>query len=206
MARRGSYAKGIAKRDEILTEALRVIARNGYTRTSVRELADAVGLSQAGLLHYFSSKEELFAAVLQKRDEVDTRSLLGLDEAAPLGDIPFSAVGDDPFGSLSTAMRHNTEVPGLAQLYSRLSSEATDPAHPAHDFFVSRSHDFRVQFAAGIRAKQASGALSARLDPDRVATIMIALADGLQTQWTIDPELDMGEHIDYLAELLGLVP
>ena len=36
----GSYAKGIAKREEILTAALDVIARNGYRRTSVRELAD----------------------------------------------------------------------------------------------------------------------------------------------------------------------
>ena len=43
----------------------------GYRRTSVRELADAVGLSQAGLLHYFSSKEELFQEILRKRDEVD---------------------------------------------------------------------------------------------------------------------------------------
>jgi len=40
MAQRGSYAKGIAKREEILTAALDVIARNGYRRTSVRELAD----------------------------------------------------------------------------------------------------------------------------------------------------------------------
>jgi AcrR family transcriptional regulator len=71
MARRGSYAKGVAKREEILTAALDVIARQGYGRASVRELADAVGLSQAGLLHYFSSKEELFAEVLRKRDEVD---------------------------------------------------------------------------------------------------------------------------------------
>jgi AcrR family transcriptional regulator len=74
MAQRGSYAKGIAKREEILTSALDVIARNGYRRTSVRELADAVGLSQAGLLHYFSSKEELFQEIVRKRDEVDLAS------------------------------------------------------------------------------------------------------------------------------------
>lgn len=203
MARRGSYAKGVAKRDEILTEALRVIARNGYSRTSVRELADAVGLSQAGLLHYFSSKEELFAAVLQKRDEVDSEDFTNGEGALPIADIPLS---DDPFGSLAGVMRHNTEVPGLAQLYTRLSAEATDPAHPAHDFFVQRGQDFRRYFALSIRASQAAGRLSPAIDADKVSTIMIALADGLQTQWMIDPELDMGEHIDYLAEMLGLVP
>lgn len=191
MARRGSYAKGVAKREEILTEALQVIAQNGYSRASVRELADAVGLSQAGLLHYFSSKEELFTAVLQKRDEVDAAVYLdGNDREALSG--------------LAAVMRHNTEVPGLAQLYSRLSAEATDPAHPAHDFFVQRTAQFRAMFADNVRARQQLGTLPAHLDPDKVATIMIALADGLQTQWTLDPSIDMAEHIDYLAGLLSL--
>ncbi|HEY5230670.1 MAG TPA: helix-turn-helix domain-containing protein, partial [Galbitalea sp.] len=60
MAGKGSYAKGVAKREEILRTALEVFARQGYRGTSLRELADAVNLSQAGLLHYFDSKEELF--------------------------------------------------------------------------------------------------------------------------------------------------
>lgn len=194
MARRGSYAKGVAKRDEILNEALTVIARSGYSRASVRELADAVGLSQAGLLHYFSSKEELFTAVLAKRDEVDMSTYMV--------DVDHS----DPFATLAQVMRHNTEVPGLAQLYMRLSAEATDATHPAHDYFLQRSAEFRAQFADGIRARQATGALPAHIDPERMAVIMIALADGLQTHWMLDPELDMAEHIDYLSELLGLAP
>ena len=70
--RRGSYAKGVAKREEILTRALDVIAREGYRGASIKELADAVGLSQAGLLHYFGSKEELFTEILRKRDELDS--------------------------------------------------------------------------------------------------------------------------------------
>ena len=80
MATRGSYAKGVAKRDEILTTALEVIARNGYRKTSIRDLAAEVGLSQTGLLHYFGTKEELFAEVLRKRDEIDGADL-GLDSA-----------------------------------------------------------------------------------------------------------------------------
>ena len=54
MARRGSYAKGVAKREEILTTALDVIARNGYRRTSVRELADAVGRSMRSVQRSFA--------------------------------------------------------------------------------------------------------------------------------------------------------
>ena len=71
--RRGSYAKGVAKREEILERALAVIASEGYRGASVKVLAEAVGLSQAGLLHYFDSKEELFTEIVRKRDEVDMR-------------------------------------------------------------------------------------------------------------------------------------
>src|SRR6266540_686147 len=96
MASRGPYAKGVAKREEILTAALEVIAQHGYRKTSTRELAAAVGLSEAGLLHYFGSKEKLFEAVLTAALEViaqhgyrktSTRELaaaVGLSEAGLL--------------------------------------------------------------------------------------------------------------------------
>ena len=68
MASRGPYAKGLAKREEIGCR-LDEFARRGYDRTSMREIARQTGLSQAGLLHYFSTKEELFLAVLRRRDD-----------------------------------------------------------------------------------------------------------------------------------------
>ena len=188
MARRGSYAKGIAKREEILTAALDVIARNGYRRTSVRELADAVGLSQAGLLHYFSSKEELFQEILRKRDEVDASALEGLREA--------------PIEGFFAVIRHNSEVPGLVQLYAQVSTEAGDPEHPAHEFFVERYRQFRAMFSQLIRDEQAAGRVDPDLDAERIANLFLAAADGLQTQWMLDPSIDMADHVAYLWQLV----
>jgi AcrR family transcriptional regulator len=185
MARqRGQYAKGVAKRDEILTTALDVIARNGYRRTSVKELADAVGLSQAGLLHYFSSKEELFQEVLRKRDEVDSARLGG--------------PGHFSMDEYAAFIRHNADVPGLVQLYARLSNEATDPEHPAHAYFVERQLLIRSRFADIIRSMQAEGTAPADLDPELTGTLFVAVTDGLQTQWMLDPQLDMADHVAYL--------
>ncbi|KRE31306.1 TetR/AcrR family transcriptional regulator [Agromyces sp. Soil535] len=188
MARRGSYAKGVAKREEILTAALDVIARNGYRRTSVRELADAVGLSQAGLLHYFASKEELFQEILRKRDEVDAAA--------------FDGELEHPIEGFFAVIRHNSEVPGLVQLYAQVSTEAGDPEHPAHEFFVERYEQFRALFGQLVRDEQRAGNIDPDLDPDRISNLFLAAADGLQTQWMLDPSIDMADHVAYLWHLV----
>ena len=66
MTARGPYAKGEAKRAEVVNVALELFSRKGYDRTSFREVARLAGLSQAGLLHHFRTKEELFVEVLRR--------------------------------------------------------------------------------------------------------------------------------------------
>jgi len=193
MAARGSYAKGVAKRDEILTTALEVIAKNGYSKTSIRELAAAVGLSQTGLLHYFGTKEELFIEVLRKRDAVDA------GDEFTAGTYAFDPEADFTEGFISV-VRHNSEVPGLVQLYARFSTEATEPGHPARAYFEDRNAVFRREVAAAIRRQQARGSADPTLDADRAAAILLAASDGLQTEWMLDPSIDMAEHMLYLWE------
>ncbi|MDQ5863000.1 MAG: TetR/AcrR family transcriptional regulator [Actinomycetota bacterium] len=190
MAGRGKYAKGVAKREEILRTALDVFAVQGYRGTSLRELAEAVNLSQAGVLHYFESKEELFAEILRKRDERDN------DE--------YSA-GGDVIGTFGDVMRHNAEVPGFVSLYANVSAAATEPDHPAHAFFVDRYEHMRHKLAEGVRARQAAGAMAADLDPEKIASVVLAAADGLQVQWLLKPEQDMADHLEYLWAVLSRV-
>ena len=121
MAARGAYAKGVAKREEILTTALEVIAKNGYHKTSIRDLAAAVGLSQTGLLHYFGTKEELFVAILQKRDSTDEQRM----SVDPAEYAPAQLIE-----GLVSVGRHNATVPGLVQLYAQFSTEAARRVTP----------------------------------------------------------------------------
>jgi AcrR family transcriptional regulator len=193
MATRGPYAKGVAKREEILTAALEVIARQGYRKTSTRELASAVGLSEAGLLHYFGSKEKLFEAVLRARDDADVERL---------GDR------EDVVGKLVAIVRHNSDVPGLVQLYSTFSAEAGDPQHGAHEYFVERYQGLREGLAEAVLARQAEGTISAAADAGKLATLLIALSDGLQIQSQFQLRDEPAELLDHLLELLrpaGLV-
>lgn len=186
MPARGAYRKGIAKREEILTIALEVVAREGYRRTTVRDLADAVGLSQTGLLHYFESKDELLTAVLRRRDEQDEEG----ERAIPASE------------RLVESLRHNATVPGLVSLYAQLSVGAADPSHPAHAYFQQRFATMRTEIARVIRAGQAEGSMPASLDPERAATMALALSDGLQIQWLYDRDLDMAAHVEHLWEVV----
>lgn len=184
---RGPYAKGVAKREEILRAALEVMARQGYRKTSTRELAAAVGLSEAGLLHYFGSKDKLFEAVLRARDEADMARL------SDQGDV---------VDRLSAVVRHNTDVPGLVQLYSTYSAEAGDPQHGSHEYFVERYQDLRAALAESIRERQTAGTISTAADPEKIAALLIALSDGLQVQSQFRLPEAPGDLFDHLLELL----
>ncbi|OJF84016.1 hypothetical protein NS14008_05285 [Nocardia seriolae] len=167
------------RREQILEAALRTIAERGFLATSVAELAEAVGLSQSGLLHYFGSKEELFVAVLRKRDEVD-----------------MAAAGAPGPELLVRIIRRNTQVPGLIELFTHMQAAAADPRHPAHAYMREHYERGTAGFAALLREMQRAGTVPASVDPELMATAFMALADGLQSRWLIDPSIDMESYFD----------
>lgn len=177
------YAKGRAKRAEIIEKTLEIIGRQGFRGTSIRELAKAAGTTQAGIVYHFGSKEELFTEVLRRRDDLDVVTLLAdVDRTEPLFGLQTL---------LSHALEKNSSVPGLVHLYAQLSVDAADPAHPAHSFYADRSVMLRDVFVPAIRSAQADGLLNADVDPGTVARIFQAMLDGLAVQWLQDPTIDM---------------
>ena len=187
MARRGSYAKGVARREEILESALDVIGRRGYQNASLKQIAEVVGVTPAALLHYFGSKEELFTEVLRTRDAHD-------EEGQEILEDPSRAKG-----AFIDVIRHNAEVPGIVELFSRLSVDAVDPDHPAHEYFLERNARLRQTFGTLF---QDDPQRRATLDADTMARVIQAVSDGLQLQWMIDPSVDMAGIIDALIDVL----
>jgi len=190
MAERGPYAKGLAKREEILATALEHFARKGYDRTSVREIARESGLSQAGLLHHFSTKEELFLEVLRRRDDRE-------------GDLEGQRHVHS-VGHLKQAIAHNVEEPGLVRLFVAMSAESVDEESPARSFFEERYDWLRSELAQDVRARQDAGEVPAELDADGIASLLVAAADGLQLQWLLQPDrIDMPERFALLWSLIA---
>jgi len=70
--------------ESILDRAAALFARRGFAKTSVQDVADAVGLSKAGLLHHYPSKDALHRAVLEQ-SAVLARRVLDAVSGLPVG-------------------------------------------------------------------------------------------------------------------------
>ena len=185
-----SNARSEGARHRVLQSALRAIAANGFHGSSLAQIAADAGLTTAGLLHHFPSKEQLLVAVLAERDRLDGarfqlagfRGLAALDRLVEL-------------------VQHNTMVPGLVQAYTVLMGESVSEDHPAREWFRDRYPRRRANLAAALRAGVESGEIRKGVDCDALAAEIIAMMDGLQVQWVLNPDqLDMAAvFADYIA-------
>ncbi|MDX3689463.1 TetR/AcrR family transcriptional regulator [Streptomyces europaeiscabiei] len=178
--------RGEERRAEIVLATLEVIAERGYRGASMAAIAERVGLTQQGLLHYFPTKDALLVAVLEERDRWDA--------------VPDSALRLDLLGSL---VEYNAMRPGIVQTFSALLGESVTEGHPAREFFTERYGRVRGAMAEVLRAAYGDR-LPSGLTPERAAPLLVAVMDGLQYQWLLDPgAVDMpGAFRDFLA-LLG---
>ena len=192
---RGPYAKSEQTRKSILDSALRVFAESGYRSGSLRNVADRVGMSEAGLLHHFPSKSALLAAVLEHRDEL-TQKQFDFDPAH----------GIELLRSLIKLAQYNASTPGVVELFCTLSAESTSPEHPAHQYFVDRYQSTTRSIGAAFAGLEARGELRPGVTPASAAKGTIALMDGLQIQWLLDRDaLDMAEELRNYLKLLVTV-
>ncbi len=177
------------RRAEIVRAALEVIAERGYRGASLAAVAERVGLTQQGLMHHFPTKDALLVAVLQERDQWDA--------------VPGSRWRTDLLAAL---VEYNAMRPGIVQTFSALLGESVTEGHPARTFFSERYTRVRASMAEMLRAEYGDR-LPNGLTPERTAPLLVAVMDGLQYQWLLDPSsVDMpGSFRDFLL-LLGELP
>lgn len=182
-------ARSAERRAEIVLAALEVIAERGYRGASLAAVAERVGLTQQGLLHHFPTKEALLVAVLKERDRWDA--------------IPDTRWRVD---LLTALVEYNAMRPGVIQTFSALLGESVTEGHPARGYFGERYARVRAGMARALRAEYGDR-LPNGLTPERTAPLLVAVMDGLQYQWLLDPEsVDMpGAFRDFLT-LLGERP
>jgi AcrR family transcriptional regulator len=184
--------RGRSQRERVLRAAMDIFAAQGFRGASLDSVADAVGMTRQGLLHYFPSKVHLLLGVLDLRAE-DNADLVQrmTDRSQGFAD------------TLLALARHNQERPELIRLFTVLVAESVDVDHPGHERFVERYRGVRRRITEQVVVEQREGRISDAIAPTSLATLLMAVMDGLQLQHLLDPaSVDMAEP---LAELLALL-
>ncbi|WP_288780423.1 TetR/AcrR family transcriptional regulator [uncultured Kocuria sp.] len=175
---RAPYSKGVAKRAEILDCALRLYGISPGHAPTLSAIADEANLTEAGVLHYFGSKTELFVEVLRSRD----------------ARIRDHYDVDDP-NFVWQYLQDMTKTPGLMRLFEDMSLAATDPEHPAAAFMVEHENLARQVITRALN-----------IDDEEIINTLIATAEGLSIRWLRDPSVDIVGSLRSLIRSLGLLP
>jgi AcrR family transcriptional regulator len=171
------------------------MANNGYRGASLASIAQAVGLTQAGLLHHFPSKEELLIELLDDRDRKDGQRVKA----------STAKHGPDMLSTLDELVAYNQTAHDLVQLFAVLVAEATSIEHPAHEYFVDRYERIRARIYRSLREGQNLGEIRSDIDVRTFSSVIVAVMDGLQIQWLLDPGMDMVKSFGLFAALLRTV-
>ncbi len=191
--RRGPYSKSTERRQAILAAAHAVFAAHGYRGGSLQDVADRVGMSQTSLLHYFPSKSDLLLAVLYWRDNITGDGTTPPDPEEKLIDAVIRQA------------RFNEEIPGVIELYTVLCAESVTEAHPGREYFTERFEGLRRSYTRQFRQLAEEGRLRPGVEPEAAAASLIALWDGIQTQWLLAPgSVDMAGCLRGYLELVLL--
>jgi len=173
---------GEERRARIVAAALDVFAERGYKGASLAQIADRVGITQQAVLYHFRSKDQLLVAALEERDREDRQWWAETVHAAA-EDLDFLQL-------CQRLVEHNQQRLERVRLYTVLAGDSVIDAHPAQAFFRDRYARLREQWADQLAAAYSR---SGRRGPS--VAVVLAVLDGLQLQWLLDPHgFDMAKE------------
>lgn len=184
-----AYAKSAVSSQQIIDAAIRVLARQGYAKTSLLEIAKEAGMSKGALHYHYPTKEALIHTVLETAcNAVQARTM----QAWSPSDNPFAALRKSLEELWATRAERSDEALVVADLLAlSLSDESLRP----------RLAEFYDLGAQQIRAYLEQNLMSLGLEPrislEILPRIVIGLLDGLVMQAFVDPDaLSPDEVVD----------
>lgn len=188
-----SRPETIARRRDILDAAVEIFGSKGFTGGTLQEIADQVGMTHAGVLHHFGSKDQLLLEVLRHRDETDVADLE--EQHIPDGIALFRHLVRTAFVNAHRA--------GIVQAYVVLSAESVTDDHPGREYFQKRYETLRGEVAHAFEVVCAEHGVTAPETVDLASASVLAVMDGLQVQWLLDPDaVDLGRASEFAIEAI----
>ena len=169
-------------REALLAGARQCLEEKGYARTTARDLVASSGTNLASIGYHFGSKEALLNEAIGQAFEEWTDHLLELAvETAP----------DSALEQTATSLRAMVdEFEGHRNLLLAFV-EAIAQAERSSELRAQLASQYaRNRKAIGDTVRRALGpeVEQAGVDPEVVASYLMAVCDGLMLQWLVDPD------------------
>lgn len=178
-------------REEIIDAAIDLFSRHGFRGTTLVAIANAVGVRDTSVLHYFPTKADILDAVLNENDDVATQQLQ--EELKPGGIAALRSLA-----VWATRMR---EQPRTTSLHIVLQAEALNEGGELHERYERRYKYLRRELKRAIDQGVERGEIRDDVDSVHEATMLLAALDGLRVQWfysndTLSMEENMRVFVD----------
>jgi TetR/AcrR family transcriptional repressor of uid operon len=174
--RRANVQRQSDRRLEILDAAQRCFARSGFHGASMQEICAEADMSPGNLYRYFPSKEELIAGICERNRAEAADSFLAVDQApgffaglAALARHHLVERPEEEAGLCAEIMAESRRNPEIARLHSALEL------------------DIKTRLIDMLRRAAGRGEISAAVDLDGAATMLMVLADGMSWRRASDP-------------------
>jgi AcrR family transcriptional regulator len=119
------------RREELLAVGLRLFAERGVRGTTINDLGIATGTAHGLVYHYFTSKDELLAAILERYSFLPRlRALLAVSPDRPAAEVltdiavGFSGMLDERSDLLHLVVAESRTNPVVADALARITDEA----------------------------------------------------------------------------------
>jgi AcrR family transcriptional regulator len=183
--------RNTANREErILSAAAKLIARYGYDKTTMSDIATAAGVAKGAIYLHWKSKEELFDALLK-------HEMLKL-----MNDLLLRVESDTDGGSLPHLYRHALMSmqanPLISALYTRDSQILGSYIHQQDNSRYLERFRFGRSF---VETMQTAGLVRKELDADSLAYLLFVIAYGFTGIGSIVPA-DQAPSFDQIADVL----
>jgi AcrR family transcriptional regulator len=132
----GGRLTGEERRQVIIDAALALFSRKGFRGTTTKEIATAADCSEATIFKHFTTKDELYSAILEAKAAIEETLARAAQAAAQKDDVGvFRAVGLE-------ALIRTEDDPSLMRLLLFSALEGHEQSHLFFESKVRRLHEF----------------------------------------------------------------
>ncbi len=192
------------KREHILISALRVFARKGYRRATVKDVAREAGIGKSTIYEYFKSKNHLFKELVDFLfKDLERRAFSSLDPEAPPPEQLCALV--KAFADYMSNMPYGSKGETLAITLDIFSESVRSGIVDLRPVYYRELLGLKSIIQRGVELKF----FRDDIDPAHIVSVIIAFMDGILTQWLLLPErVDINERSEEFCKILidGLKP